>query len=35
MGADSARQRNDHAEALLRRALSPSSGDPRLVFADQ
>jgi D-alanyl-D-alanine carboxypeptidase len=35
MGADSARQRNDHAEALLRRALSPSSSDPRLVFADQ
>ena len=35
MGADSARQRNAHAEALLRRALSPSSGDPRLVFADQ
>jgi D-alanyl-D-alanine carboxypeptidase len=35
MGADSARQRNDHAEALLRRALSPSPGDPRLVFADQ
>ena len=35
MGADSARQRNDHAEALLRRALSPSSSDTRLVFADQ
>jgi D-alanyl-D-alanine carboxypeptidase len=35
MGADSARQRNDHAEALLRRALSPSPGDTRLVFADQ
>jgi D-alanyl-D-alanine carboxypeptidase len=34
MGADSARQRNDHAEALLRRALSPSpDDDPRLVFA--
>lgn len=35
MGADSARQRNAHAEALLRRALSSSPGDPRLVFADQ
>jgi D-alanyl-D-alanine carboxypeptidase len=35
MGADSARQRNDHAEALLRRALSPGTGDTRLVFADQ
>jgi len=35
MGADTARQRNDHAEALLRRALSPAGGDTRLVFADQ
>jgi D-alanyl-D-alanine carboxypeptidase len=35
MGADSARQRNAHAEALLQRALSPTSGDTRLVFADQ
>ncbi|MHA6643864.1 D-alanyl-D-alanine carboxypeptidase family protein [Mesorhizobium sp. A623] len=35
MGADSARERNAHAEALLRRALSPSPGDTRLVFADQ
>lgn len=35
MGADSARQRNAHAEALLQRALSPSSGGTRIVFADQ
>ena len=35
MGADSARQRNDHAEALLRRALSSSSRDPRLVYTDR
>jgi len=35
MGADSARERNAHAEALLRRALSPSPGGTRLVFADQ
>ena len=35
MGADSARQRNDHAEALLRRATSPSPGETRLVYADQ
>jgi D-alanyl-D-alanine carboxypeptidase len=34
MGADSARERNAHAEALLRRALSPSQGGTRLVFAD-
>ncbi len=32
MGADSARQRNDHVEALLRRALSPASGNTKLVF---
>ncbi|ODT29415.1 MAG: penicillin-binding protein [Kaistia sp. SCN 65-12] len=35
MGARSARERNAHAEALLERALSPSPGDARLVFADQ
>ncbi|MGN6146651.1 MAG: D-alanyl-D-alanine carboxypeptidase family protein [Mesorhizobium sp.] len=35
MGADSARQRNDHAEALLQRALSPSGGQTELVFSDQ
>jgi D-alanyl-D-alanine carboxypeptidase len=35
MGADSARQRNDHAEALLQRALSPSGGRTELVFSDQ
>jgi D-alanyl-D-alanine carboxypeptidase len=34
MGADSARERNANAEALLRRALSPSPGGTRLVFAD-
>jgi D-alanyl-D-alanine carboxypeptidase len=34
MGADSARERNAHAEALLQRALSPSSGGTKLVFAD-
>ena len=33
MGADTARQRNDHAEALLQRALAPSSREPRLIFA--
>lgn len=32
MGADSARQRNDHVEALLRRTLSPVSGNTRVVF---
>lgn len=35
MGADSARERNAHAEALLRTALSPSSGTTKVVFADQ
>lgn len=35
MGADSARERNAHAEALLQRVLTPSSGGARLVFADQ
>ncbi|QDC01911.1 D-alanyl-D-alanine carboxypeptidase family protein [Mesorhizobium sp. 8] len=35
MGADSARQRNDHAEALLQRALSPGGGRTELVFSDQ
>ena len=34
MGADSARQRNDHAEALLQRALSPAPGAVQLTFAD-
>ncbi len=34
MGADSARQRNDHAEALLERALSASGGKTQLVFSD-
>ncbi len=32
MGADSARARNAHVEALLERALTPKAGDPRLVF---
>jgi len=35
MGADSARERNAHAEALLQRALSPSPGGTKLVFADR
>jgi D-alanyl-D-alanine carboxypeptidase len=35
MGADSARERNAHAEALLQRALSPSPGGTKLIFADQ
>jgi len=35
MGADSARQRNDHAEALLQRALSPGGDRTELVFSDQ
>ena len=34
MGADTARQRNDHVEALLERALAPGSGDLKLVFAE-
>ncbi|HEY4193516.1 MAG TPA: D-alanyl-D-alanine carboxypeptidase family protein [Mesorhizobium sp.] len=34
MGADSARARNAHAEALLRQALLPDAGDAKLVFAD-
>ncbi len=34
MGADSARERNQHVEALLQRALSPDSKEPRLVFND-
>lgn len=35
MGADSARERNAHAEALLQRALAPSSADARLVFSGE
>ena len=35
MGADSARERNAHAEALLMRVLGPSSRDARLVFSGQ
>jgi D-alanyl-D-alanine carboxypeptidase len=37
MGADSARQRNDHVEALIQRSLSPMAADTKttLVFAEQ
>jgi D-alanyl-D-alanine carboxypeptidase len=37
MGADSARQRNDHVEALIQRSLSPGLADTRtrLMYADQ
>jgi len=37
MGADSARQRNDHVEALIQRSLSPTLADTktRLMFAQQ
>jgi len=37
MGADSARQRNDHVEALIQRSLAPASADTKtkLMFADQ
>ncbi|MGX5848054.1 D-alanyl-D-alanine carboxypeptidase family protein [Mesorhizobium sp. PL10] len=37
MGADSARQRNDHVEALIQRSLSPAMADTktRLMFAQQ
>ncbi|ANT49400.1 D-alanyl-D-alanine carboxypeptidase family protein [Mesorhizobium amorphae] len=37
MGADSARQRNDHVEALIQRSLSPTVADAktRLMFAGQ
>ncbi|TPK72822.1 D-alanyl-D-alanine carboxypeptidase [Mesorhizobium sp. B2-4-18] len=37
MGADSARQRNDHVEALIQRSLSPTMADTktRLMFAEQ
>ncbi|MEI9423775.1 D-alanyl-D-alanine carboxypeptidase [Mesorhizobium sp. Cs1299R1N1] len=37
MGADSARQRNDHVEALIQRSLSPAMADTktRLMFAEQ
>jgi len=37
MGADSARQRNDHVEALIQRSLSPTTADSktRLMFAEQ
>ncbi|RWN45275.1 MAG: D-alanyl-D-alanine carboxypeptidase [Mesorhizobium sp.] len=37
MGADSARQRNDHVEALIQRSLSPTmdGAKTRLMFAEQ
>lgn len=37
MGAQSARQRNDHVEALIQRSLSPMSADAqtRLIYAGQ
>ncbi|RJT42415.1 D-alanyl-D-alanine carboxypeptidase [Mesorhizobium waimense] len=37
MGADSARQRNDHVEALIQRSLSPTIADAktRLMFVQQ
>ncbi|MCZ8543669.1 D-alanyl-D-alanine carboxypeptidase [Mesorhizobium qingshengii] len=37
MGADSARQRNDHVEALIQRSLSPTTdaSKTRLMFAEQ
>ena len=37
MGADSARQRNDHVETLIQRSLSPTSADTktRLMYAGQ
>ncbi|PDQ22739.1 penicillin-binding protein [Mesorhizobium sanjuanii] len=37
MGADSARQRNDHVEALIQRSLSPMAADTktRLMYAGQ
>ncbi|TIU48007.1 MAG: D-alanyl-D-alanine carboxypeptidase [Mesorhizobium sp.] len=37
MGADSARQRNDHVEALIQRSLSPTMADTktRLMYAEQ
>ncbi|RWN24715.1 MAG: D-alanyl-D-alanine carboxypeptidase [Mesorhizobium sp.] len=37
MGADSARQRNDHVEALIQRSLSPTAdgAKTRLMFAEQ
>ncbi|MFK0686778.1 D-alanyl-D-alanine carboxypeptidase family protein [Mesorhizobium sp. IMUNJ 23033] len=37
MGADSARQRNDHVEALIQRSLSPTVADAktRLMFVQQ
>lgn len=37
MGADSARQRNDHVEALIQRSLSPAVADAktRLMFVQQ
>ena len=37
MGADSARQRNDHVEALIQRSLSPTTdgAKTRLMFAEQ
>lgn len=35
MGADSARERNAHAEMLLQRALSPSPAKPQFAFSDR
>ncbi|TIX30615.1 MAG: D-alanyl-D-alanine carboxypeptidase, partial [Mesorhizobium sp.] len=37
MGAESARQRNDHVEALIQRSLSPMAADAktRLMYAGQ
>jgi D-alanyl-D-alanine carboxypeptidase len=38
MGADSARQRNDHVEALIQRSVAPTAADatqPRLMYAGQ
>ena len=38
MGADSARQRNDHVEALIQRSLTPTiadAGKPRLMYAGE
>ncbi|TPI31238.1 D-alanyl-D-alanine carboxypeptidase [Mesorhizobium sp. B3-1-9] len=38
MGADTARQRNDHVEALIQRSLGPTTADatqPRLMYSGQ
>ncbi|TPI48579.1 D-alanyl-D-alanine carboxypeptidase [Mesorhizobium sp. B2-9-1] len=38
MGADSARQRNDHVEALIQRSMGPAiadAGQPRLMYSGQ